>query len=154
MGKPIKISIPSPCHEDWRLMTFVHRMHKLGATIFTIVLTLIKTDSVIAQERIITGTVYDETGPLPGAIVLIQGTTRGVSTDIEGQYHILAGQGEILIFSFQGYVTEKAEINEKNVVDVTLDYDPDTYICAYPKIKRTFFGRMLHSIGNIFRKNE
>ena len=55
-----------------------------------------------AQERTISGTVSDESGPLPGVSVLVDGTTRGTETNFDGQYTISANVGEVLRFSF-GY---------------------------------------------------
>ena len=47
-----------------------------------------------AQEKTISGIVSDESGlPLPGATVLVKGTTNGTSTDFDGKYSITANQG-------------------------------------------------------------
>ncbi len=44
-----------------------------------------------AQEKTVSGTVSDNNGlPLPGATVVIQGTSTGVSTDFDGKYSILS----------------------------------------------------------------
>lgn len=44
-----------------------------------------------AQEKIISGTVVDDSGlPLPGATIVVENTTRGVSTDFDGNYSISA----------------------------------------------------------------
>ena len=58
-----------------------------------------------AQERAITGTVSDESGPLPGVSVLIEGTTTGTETDFDGNYSISASSGDVLRFSFVGMTT-------------------------------------------------
>ncbi|PJB12801.1 MAG: hypothetical protein CO119_04865, partial [Flavobacteriales bacterium CG_4_9_14_3_um_filter_40_17] len=45
----------------------------------------------VAQTKIVTGTVKDDTGaPVPGATILIAGTTKGTSTDFDGKYTIEA----------------------------------------------------------------
>ena len=52
----------------------------------------------------ITGRVVDEKGnPIPGATVLIQGTTQGVATDVEGAYTINVRPDDALRVSFIGY---------------------------------------------------
>ena len=57
----------------------------------------------IAQDSV-TGTVTDSDGvPLPGASVVVQGTSSGVNTDFDGNYKINVSQGETLIVSFVGY---------------------------------------------------
>ena len=45
--------------------------------------------TLLAQERTVTGTVLDETNqPLPGASILVENTSRGVSTDFDGNFEI------------------------------------------------------------------
>lgn len=61
--------------------------------------------SVLAQEKKVTGTVTDETGGLPGVSVIIKGTNRGTETDFDGKYSIKANRGDILVFSFVGLKT-------------------------------------------------
>ena len=57
-----------------------------------------------AQDKVISGTVTDESGlPLPGATIIIKGTSKGVSSDFDGKYSIDASQGAVLEFSFVGY---------------------------------------------------
>ena len=46
------------------------------------------TIQIQAQEKIITGNVSDSTGPLPGVIVIVKGTTNGTQTDFDGNYSI------------------------------------------------------------------
>ena len=78
--------------------------------------------SAYAQQ--ITGTVSDENGvPLPGATVVVQGTSIGVSTDFDGNYSIEASQGDTLVFSFVGYATQSVTIGSSNSVSVQLQPD-------------------------------
>jgi len=51
-----------------------------------------------AQQKTISGTVSDESGPLPGVNVIIQGTNIGVSSDFDGNYQINVDNGQILVF--------------------------------------------------------
>ena len=54
-----------------------------------------------AQQKTITGTVNDETGlPLPGATVVVDGTTRGVATDFDGNFSIEASTDETLLITY------------------------------------------------------
>jgi len=55
-----------------------------------------------AQQKTITGTVSDETGPLPGVSVIIKGTNTGTETDFDGNYSISANVGDALVFSLVG----------------------------------------------------
>jgi hypothetical protein len=73
-----------------------------------------------AQERTITGTVSDESGPLPGVSVLIEGTTSGTETDFDGNYSIQAESGDVLRFSFVGMTTITRSIGASSTVNVTM----------------------------------
>ncbi|MBT5596749.1 MAG: SusC/RagA family TonB-linked outer membrane protein, partial [Flavobacteriaceae bacterium] len=72
----------------------------------------------------ISGTVTDENGvPLPGATVLVQGTSNGVSTDFDGNYSINASSGDTLVFSFVGYTTSSVAVGSSATVNVSLEPD-------------------------------
>ncbi len=85
--------------------------------------------NLIAQERTVTGKVTsadDKTG-LPGVNVIIQGTTKGVSTDLEGNYTLsLAGSENVLVFSFVGYQTQTIQVGNRSVINVTMETDAET----------------------------
>ncbi|MBP2283184.1 TonB-linked SusC/RagA family outer membrane protein [Flavobacterium sp. CG_23.5] len=87
--------------------------------IFTLLVVLTMQLS-FAQEKTVTGVVSDATGPLPGANVLIQGTTRGVQTDFDGKYSIKAKTGEVLIFSFIGMAESRATVGASNSINIKL----------------------------------
>jgi TonB-linked SusC/RagA family outer membrane protein len=92
--------------------------------LFTVSLFLAAT--ALAQTRVVTGKVTsaDETGGFPGASVLVQGTNKGVSTDMEGNYSLEVGPEEnTLVFSFVGYKTQTVDITNRDVVDVVLEAD-------------------------------
>lgn len=55
--------------------------------------------------RLISGVVADELGPIAGANVVIDGTTRGTTTDFDGNFEIFALTGETLVFSYTGKKT-------------------------------------------------
>lgn len=74
-----------------------------------------------AQEKTITGVVSDKLGPLPGANVVIKGTTRGTQTDFDGKYSIKAKEGETLVFSFTGYNSKTVKVKKATTINVVLD---------------------------------
>lgn len=76
-----------------------------------------------AQEKTITGTVSDETGPLPGVSIIIKGTTTGTQTDFDGNYSITASVGDVLQFSFIGMSTREVTVGASDVINVTLEAD-------------------------------
>jgi len=73
-----------------------------------------------AQEKTISGTVTDDSGPLPGVSVIIKGTTKGTETDFDGKYSIKANTGDILVFSFIGMAKQEKTVGETNKVNVVL----------------------------------
>ena len=80
-----------------------------------------------AQQKTITGTVNDETGlPLPGATVVVDGTTRGVATDFDGNFSIEASNDEILLITYVGYADQR--INVGNEDSYTFNLTPDNQL--------------------------
>ena len=73
-----------------------------------------------AQEKTITGVVSDQTGPLPGASVQVQGTTRGTQTDIDGKYSINASVGETLVITYIGYGNFTAQVGASNTINASM----------------------------------
>jgi len=74
-----------------------------------------------AQQKTITGIITDETGlPLPGATVVIENTTRGVSTDFDGNFSIDASAGEVLVASFVGYTDQRITIGAEDAYNLSL----------------------------------
>ena len=76
---------------------------------------------VSAQQKTVTGTVTDDSGPLPGVSVLIKGTSSGTETDFDGKYSIQTKEGDILVFSFVGMTTQEKTVGLSNVINVTLE---------------------------------
>ncbi len=73
----------------------------------------------------ISGLVLDETGePVIGASILIEGTTTGTITDLDGNFTIGADEGQMLVISYMGYATQT--VAAKSNLKVTLL--PDTKV--------------------------
>ena len=72
----------------------------------------------------VSGKVLDSKGlPLPGASVVIKGTTTGTVTDASGSYTLNARRGDKLQFSFIGYQVIEVEVTDKRILDVVLKED-------------------------------
>lgn len=68
------------------------------------------------------GRIVDEKGnPVPGATVVIQGTTQGVASDADGNYVIAAKPDDVLRVSFIGYKPEVVEIKGKTKLNIRLN---------------------------------
>ncbi|SDA60728.1 TonB-linked outer membrane protein, SusC/RagA family [Algoriphagus alkaliphilus] len=97
------------------------------ALLFVVALfTMTLSFEVSAQQRVITGTVISEEDGLglPGATVLVKGTTVGTTTDLDGNYSISVPAGSnVLIFSFVGLKSQEETIGNRSVVNITLTTD-------------------------------
>ena len=77
----------------------------------------------LAQTSV-SGTVSDSSGvPLPGATVIVAGTSNGVTTDFDGVYSISASEGDVLSVSYVGFVTQNVTIGASATINVTLVSD-------------------------------
>ena len=74
-----------------------------------------------AQEMTVSGTVSDQTGPLPGVNVLVAGSSNGVATDFDGKYTINnVSSDATLIFSSLGYLSQEIQVNGRTSINITL----------------------------------
>ena len=79
-----------------------------------------------AQDITVSGTVKDNTGePVIGAGVVVTGTTRGTSTDIDGKYTITCAPAAVLEFSFIGMETQNVAVGGRRTIDVVLQPDSE-----------------------------
>ena len=77
-----------------------------------------------AQNKTVSGVVSATTGEsVIGAGVLVDGTTKGVTTDIDGRYTIDVPNDAVLVFSSIGYKTLKVKVDGRAKIDVTLEND-------------------------------
>ena len=77
----------------------------------------------LAQTSV-SGTVSDSSGvPLPGATVVVAGTSNGVTTDFDGVYSIEASEGDVLSVSYVGFITQNVTVGASASVNVTLVSD-------------------------------
>lgn len=100
------------------------KIKNMKAKLF-LLLALIFSISVNAQERIISGKVIDETGSaIPGVNISVKETSQTTVSDVNGKYSIkVATKDAILQFSFVGFVTQNIKVKEKKTINVTLKED-------------------------------
>ncbi|WP_462347903.1 TonB-dependent receptor [Butyricimonas faecihominis] len=84
-----------------------------------------KKDKTAEEQKdliMVKGTVVDENGnPIPGATILVHGTSRGIASDMEGRYSIEAKPDDVLKITFVGYKDEVIPIKGKTKIDVRLN---------------------------------
>ena len=75
----------------------------------------------------VSGVVSDATGPLPGANVLVKGTTNGAQTDFDGNYTLNnVSSGDVIVFSYIGYTTQEIAYTGQATINVVLVEDAQT----------------------------
>ncbi|GAB4518901.1 MAG: TonB-dependent receptor [Allomuricauda sp.] len=78
----------------------------------------------MAQQKTVTGQVKDNNDrPLPGANVVVKGTSNGVQTDFDGNYSIVVNSGETLVFSYLGLTTEEVVVGNQSIINVSMEED-------------------------------
>jgi len=96
---------------------------------------------IYAQKIKVKGTVTDAEGPVIGATVMVEGTSKGVVTDYEGNYDIEAPSDGTLVFSYVGYTTKKIKVAGKHEINVTLSGDvtmlSEVVVVGYGVMKRS-----------------
>ncbi|MFC4818233.1 carboxypeptidase-like regulatory domain-containing protein [Flavobacterium sp. GCM10023249] len=104
-----------------------------------------------SEEKMITGIVSDASGPIPGANVVVQGTTRGVQSNFDGTYSIRVKEGEKLVYSFMGMKDTFKTVGASNVINTTLQ-DNNVFLGEIifsksdsPK-KSVYYGRFPRSV--------
>ncbi|MBN7800908.1 TonB-dependent receptor [Algoriphagus aestuariicola] len=74
------------------------------------------------SREIIMGSVKDETGaPLPGAAILVKGTTTGTITDLDGNFSIEVDTEAVLVISYLGYTPQEVPVAGKNTLTIQLE---------------------------------
>ena len=100
-------------------------MKKLLSVLFLLSFTLA---SVYAQDIQVKGTVVSGSDdfPLPGVNVVVKGTTKGVITDLDGNFTISVPSDAVLTFTYIGFKTQEVAVNGKTTLNVVLDEDTET----------------------------
>ena len=95
------------------------------------------------QEKRVTGTVTSEGEPLPGVSVQLKGASSGTITDIDGKYSIEIPATGTLVFRFVGMRTVEQPVNNRSVINVTLESESkeleEVMVVAYATAKKYSF---------------
>lgn len=80
-----------------------------------------------SQTKTVTGMVSENSGPIPGANIMIKGTTQGVVTDLDGNYSISnVSEDAVLVYSYIGYLSAEIVVGQQDIIDVNLEEDTQT----------------------------
>ena len=124
-----------------RLLQHLQKKAIRSKSIMTLVCLLLASASAFAQTKTVTGTVTDAANePLIGASVLVQGTSTGTITDMDGKYSISVTPENVLVFSYVGMTTQSVKVGAQNVINVTLKEDSqvlaETVVIGYGSAKK------------------
>lgn len=101
--------------------------------------------ALYAQEHTVTGVVKDEAGtPLPGASVVVKGSSHGVATDFDGKYTIKVSNNKaVLVFSSLGAKTTERPVGDDKVINISLKDEAQQLegiiLTGYQEFDRTKF---------------
>jgi len=77
-------------------------------------------------QQTVQGTVVDDQGlPVPSINIVVEGTQRGTTTDFDGNYSIELSNGEVLVFSYIGFKTQKVTYTGQSRIDIALELDQE-----------------------------
>lgn len=78
-----------------------------------------------AQDRLITGKVTSssDNSVLPGVSIVVKGTSKGTTTDANGEFKVSTPSNATLIFSYIGYIRQEVKVGSSNTINVSLEND-------------------------------
>ncbi|MEI7587117.1 SusC/RagA family TonB-linked outer membrane protein [Runella sp.] len=81
--------------------------------------------SLLAQDRVISGKVTNsaDNTTLPGVSIIVKGTSRGTTTDNNGEFKVSAPNNATLIFSYIGFVRREVKVGNSTVINLTMESD-------------------------------
>lgn len=97
-----------------------------------------------SKEKVVKGVVSDDMGPIAGATVMIKGTTKGMVTDMDGNFTMSVPVGSTIVVSFIGYQDKEIVYKGEAKLDIHLSEDVTTLdevqIIAYGATKKVTYG--------------
>lgn len=98
------------------------------------------------------GTVSDESEiPLPGVSIIIKNSTKGTTTDFDGNYSIDVKDNDFLVFSFMGYKSQEIAVNGKSTINIKLVEEAglldEVVVIGYGSVKKSDLTGSVSSIA-------
>ena len=80
----------------------------------------------VFAQSLVSGTVVDSQNvPIPDVNISIENSQKGTTTDFDGKYSIEVNSGDVLVFSYLGFKSEKITYNNQSEINITLEADED-----------------------------
>lgn len=101
---------------------FLYYLKRKTGALLALILLFVQLQAGIAQTaREVTGVVFDEmNAPLPGATILVDKSTRGVVTDIDGSFSIKVADMDVLVFNYVGYQEQRIKVGSQKKISVKM----------------------------------
>ncbi len=119
-------------------------MEKLtGKRLFMLTFGIMMSLVVFGQQVRVSGTVTDaaDRQTLPGVNVVVRGTLTGTITGANGEYSLMAAPGDVLVFTFIGYLPQEVTVGESNVINVAMRTDvqalDEVVVIGYGTVKKS-----------------
>src|SRR5210317_1783033 len=114
----------------------------MKTTLNSILFVLLFVPGFLLAQTTVSGVVTEQSTslPLPGVNVLIKGTSTGTATDFDGKYQIEVNNGDVIAFSYVGYVTQEITYNGQSTINVKLVEDAaqldEVVVIGYGSVKK------------------
>lgn len=109
--------------------------------LFSCLILMFLSISMMAQKVPVSGTVSDQTGPVIGASVIQKGTTNGTMTDNDGHFTLTVSKGAVIEISSIGYKTQEITVGAQTNFTVTLSEDneflDEVVVVGYGSMKKS-----------------
>ncbi len=119
-------------------------MEKLtGKRLFMLTFGIMMSLVVLGQQVRVSGTVSDaaDRQTLPGVNVVVRGTLTGTITGIDGEYSLMAQPGDVLVFTFIGYLPQEVTVGNETVINVAMRTDvqalDEVVVIGYGTVKKS-----------------
>jgi iron complex outermembrane receptor protein len=120
-----------------RVKNFSKRIKRIPLFILMGVFNILMVNAQISLSGIVTDIHND---PIPGASVIIKGTSTGVITDIDGHFSINAPENSTLIVSFLGFLTTEITVGQQRTLQIRLEEDnqllDEIIVIGYGQVRR------------------
>lgn len=93
------------------------------------------------QDQLFSGTVVEESGPLPGANIILKGTAVGTSTNFDGEFVFpkTLKEGDTLVVSYLGYVTQEIKIKKEQIkLNAILNIDMSCVLMGEVEVNQVY----------------
>ena len=101
--------------------TLINKLYFMKKISFFVTTALLFCGLLLHAQQATTGTVVDADGlPIPGATVIISGTSEGTTSDFDGNFSISAESGAVLEFSSIGFETQMVTLSGQNNLTIAL----------------------------------